>query len=180
MLFLSAGHHPRAPGAAWRGFVEHTEAQAWVTELSRLMPDAIVVPPGELGAKVRWINARATSSDLAIEIHFNASPKNAGQGSETLYMPGSSSGLLLGREVQAMLAHYFAPDRGLKPGFYQADKSKGPLYFLRATRCASLILEPEFIYHADRIRTLRPTCCVALSNLLRRFANDRRVADHVA
>lgn len=180
MLFLSAGHHPRAPGASWLGFVEHTEALLWVQELSRHLPSAVVVPAGELGAKVRWINARASTTDLAVEIHFNASPRNAGQGSETLYCPGSTTGLLIGRDIQSQLARHFAPDRGLKPGFYQADKSKGPLYFLKATKCPSLILEPEFIYHAERIRSLRASCCAALANSLRRFADDRRVADNVA
>jgi len=180
MLFLSAGHHPRAPGAAWLGFVEHTEAKLWVQELARLLPRAIVVPTGELGAKVRWINQRATADDVAIEIHFNASPRNAGQGAETLYCPGSTKGLLIGVAVQSVLAKHFAPDRGLKPGFYQADKTKGPLYFLKATRCSSLILEPEFIYHADRIRSLRASCCAALANSLRRFADDRRDADYAA
>lgn len=180
MLFLSAGHHPRAPGAAWLGFVEHTEAVLWVQELARLLPRAVAVPTGELGAKVRWINQRATADDLAIEIHFNASPRNAGQGSETLYCPGSTAGLLIGRDVQAQLARHFTPDRGLKPGFYQADKTKGPLYFLKATKCPSLILEPEFIYHADRIRTLRASACAAIANTLRRFSDDRRDADHAA
>lgn len=180
MLFLSAGHYPRAPGAAWQGFVEHTEAQAWVTELARLIPGATVVPTGELGAKVRWINERAAAFDLALEIHFNAGPGNRGQGSESLYSPGSTSGLLAARPIQAILAQHFAPDRGVKPGFYQADKLKGPLYFLKATRCASLILEPEFIYHAADIRAKRSSCCAALANLLRRAANDGRVADLVA
>lgn len=180
MLYLSAGHHPRAPGAAWRGLVEHTEAVLWVQELSRLLPNAVPVPTGELGAKVRWINQRADADDLALEIHFNASPRNAGQGSETLYCPGSTSGLLIGRDVQKVLAQSFTPDRGLKPGFYQADQTKGPLYFLKATRCLSLILEPEFIYHADTIRARRSSCCAAIANLLRRFADDRRITDHVA
>ncbi len=180
MLFLSAGHHPRAPGASWQGFVEHTEAQLWVTELARLIPEAKVVPTGELGAKVRWINARASLSDLALEIHFNAGPGNRGQGSETLYLPGSSSGLLTARRIQPILAQFFEPDRGIKPGFYQADKSKGPLYFLKATRCTSLILEPEFIYHAGNIEAKRSSCCQALAQLLRRTGHDGRVADLVA
>lgn len=180
MLFLSAGHHPRAPGAAWQGFVEHTEAVLWVQELARLMPRALVVPTGELGAKVRWINARAGANDLAVEIHFNASPRNAGQGSETLYCPGASRSLLIGRNVQPILAAHFAPDRGLKPGFYQADPKKGPLYFLKETRCAALILEPEFIYHADTIRARRSACCAALANHLRGIAHDGRVSDLAA
>jgi N-acetylmuramoyl-L-alanine amidase len=180
MLYLSAGHHPRAPGAAWQGFVEHTEAMLWVQEIARALPSAIVVPTGELGAKVRWINARAGAFDLALEIHFNAAPGNRGQGSEVLYMPGSSTGLKVARTVQATVAQHFAPDRGIKPGFYQAEPTKGPLYFLKATRCTALILEPEFIYHADIIRARRSSCCAALANLLRGIAHDGRITDLAA
>lgn len=166
-LFLSAGHYPAAPGAAWRGFVEHTEARAWVAELAGHLPAAHVVPAVELGAKIRWINARARPDDLALEVHFNAATPTA-RGSETLHAPGSGRGALLAAEVQSVLARFFTPSRGIKPGWYQADPSKGALAFLRQTRCAALILEPEFIYRADAIRLHRAACCAALANTIRR------------
>jgi hypothetical protein len=166
-LFLSAGHYPAAPGAAWKGFVEHTEARLWVAELSRLLPGAQLVPALELGAKVRWINARAQPVDLAVEIHFNAATPTA-RGSETLHAPGSVRGAVLAADVQAVLARFFLPSRGIKPGWFQANPAKGPLAFLAQTRCAALILEPEFIYHAEQIRTHRAACCAALADTLRR------------
>lgn len=167
-LFLSAGHSPAAPGAAWRGFVEHLEAREWVAELSRLLPGAQLVPPGELGAKIRWVNARARPTDLAVEVHFNAATPTA-RGSETLYAPGSRRGAVLAADVQAVLARFFEPSRGIKPGWYQANPAKGPLAFLAQTRCTALILEPEFIYRADEIRAHRAACCAALANALRRY-----------
>jgi hypothetical protein len=42
-------------------------------------------------------------------------------------------------------------DRGAKEGWYQMNPQKGPDYFLKATNCTALILEPEFIEHRDRI-----------------------------
>jgi hypothetical protein len=167
-LFLSAGHSPAAPGAAWRGFVEHAEAREWVAELSRLLPGAQLVPPGELGAKIRWVNARARPTDLAVEVHFNAATPTA-RGSETLHAPGSGRGALLAVEVQAVLARHFLPNRGIKQGWYQQNPAKGPLAFLAKTRCAALILEPAFIYQADEIRAKRAACCLDLANTLRRF-----------
>lgn len=166
-LFLSAGHHPAAPGAAWRGFVEHHEARLWVAELAGHLSGAQLVPALELGAKIRWINARARPWDLAIEIHFNAATPTA-RGSETLHVPGLAPSMALAAEVQAVLARFFLPSRGIKPGWYQGDPRKGTLGFLSRTRCMALILEPEFIYHAEQIRTHRAACCAALADTLRR------------
>ncbi len=166
-LFLSAGHSPAAPGAAWRGFVEHHEARLWVAELAGHLPGAQLVPALELGAKIRWINARARPADLAVEVHFNAATPTA-RGSETLHAPGSGRGAVLAVDVQAVLARFFQPSRGVKAGWFQANPAKGPLAFLAQTRCAALILEPDFIYRADEIRAHRAACCAALADTLRR------------
>jgi hypothetical protein len=170
MLFLSAGHHPAAPGAAWKGLVEHTEAVRWVSELSRLLPEAIVVPPGNLTQKIGFINARAASNDLAIDLHFNAASKPTARGSETLYNPGSVHGQKIATEVQfVVMAKHFPPNRGIKLGYLQTDPAKGPLAFLSRTRCTALIIEPEFIYHAESIRAGMVPCCTDLATILRRY-----------
>lgn len=168
-LFLSAGHYPAAPGAAWKGFVEHDEALLWAWKLISLIPKAQFVPPTELSAKVRWINARAKVDDLALEIHFNAATPTA-RGSETLYCPGSAGGMIIASGVQSAIAQFFSPDRGIKPGWYQGNPTKGPLAFLSQTRCAALIIEPEFIYRAEDIRANRAACCAAIAESIRRFA----------
>jgi N-acetylmuramoyl-L-alanine amidase len=169
MLFLSAGHHPAAPGAAWKGLVEHTEAVRWVRELSQFLPEAIVVPTGNLTHKINFINARAASNDLAIDIHFNAASKPTARGSETLYNPGSTRGRNIADDVQAVLAKHFPPNRGIKLGYLQTDPAKGPLAFLSRTRCTALIIEPEFIYHADSIRAGMIPCCADLAAVLKEY-----------
>lgn len=178
MLFLSAGHYPRAPGAAWKGFIEHTEAVRWVNELARWLPSALVVPTGDLVSKVKWINARAVKESLAVEVHFNASPSNSGRGSETLYAPGSRRGALIAEQIQNALAEHFLPSRGIKQGWLEANPAKPALYFLRATKPTAIILEPEFIYHADLIRTKQSACCASLAKILRGYTHDGRILDH--
>jgi len=170
-LFLSAGHYSLAPGAAWKGFVEHTEAVLWVQELAKRLPKAIVVPPMELSSKIRFINQRhdpKIKPTLALEIHFNAG-NPAARGCETLFSPGSRYGKALAEDIQPILAQFFGPDRGVKPGWFQQDPRKGPLAFLTGTWPTALILEPEYIYNAEAIRANRSACCEALARYLGRF-----------
>lgn len=177
MLFISAGHFPRAPGAAWKGFVEHTEAVLWVQELARRLPSAVVVPSGTLESKVAFINARSQKESLAVEVHFNAGPNHSGKGSETLYAPGSRRGALVAEEMQDALAEHFTPSRGIKPGWFQQNPSQPALYFLRATKPTAIIIEPEFIYHADLIREKRSACCDSLAKVMRGYTHDGRIVD---
>lgn len=160
-LFLSAGHYPKARGAAWRGFIEHDEATEWVKAIAVLLPEAYVVPTGPLADKVRWINDRCTYTDLCVEIHFNASASGAGQGCETLCWPRGRNGQWIASVVQAALEPLFPPSRGVK--------ERRDLYLINSTLCHSLIVEPEFIYHADRIRGKRPAACLALAGALGGF-----------
>lgn len=169
MIFLSAGHSPSAPGAAWKGFQEHAEAALWVAELgNRLGTAAVAVPTGTLGQKVAWINARANKWDIALEVHFNAAANSSAEGCETLYSPNSTRGKTIAQRLQNSMAEFFL-SRGIKPGWFQQDKSKGPLAFLVQTRCAAVIIEPEFVYWASRIRERRSACCDSLAQALREF-----------
>jgi N-acetylmuramoyl-L-alanine amidase len=167
MIYLSAGHHPRAPGAAWKGFVEHNEAVLWVNEIQRYLNAGIIVPPDELSRKIRWVNERAARDDVLVEIHFNAATPTA-EGCETLYAPGSVRSQKVAHDLLEAMEPYFK-SRGVKPGWYQQDPKKGPLALLTKTRCAAVIIEPEFIYHSARIREHRPLCCAALANVVKRY-----------
>ena len=168
MIYLSAGHFPASPGAAWKGFVEHPEAVKWVTEIRAHLHHAVIVPPMELGAKIRWVNDRCARDDVLVEVHFNkAGDLPVADGAESLYAPGSTTGKVLATELQEVLARYFR-SRGIKEGWYQGDPKKGPLGLLAKTRCTSVIIEPEFVYHAARINEHRGLCCVALATAMRK------------
>lgn len=171
---ISAGHYPLSPGACFGDFCEHQEALQWVSRLlHRLGGSAVSVPVGTLGEKVRFIND--INAALALEVHFNGAwvDKNGnkkqdpgeevGKGSETLYYPGSEKGKLVAGIVQSALGSIFAPDRGVKEGWYKMDKARGPDFFLAKTKCVSLIIEPEFIHNKDKIIEKRMEACEALA-----------------
>ena len=178
MILLCAGHDPKAKGASYNGFNEHDEASLWVTiihgAISGLAYPCRIVPTGSLVDKVKWINAQPEAK-LVVEIHFNSDESKRQRGSETLYMPGSEKGKWAAEIVQTELAGMFPPSRGVKEGWYRADKpghvdykgdgdgDEAVVYILRATNPVALILEPEFIYNRETIETKRDAACVALA-----------------
>lgn len=159
MIFISAGHHPSAPGARWERFVEHDEAVIWADELVAALDSGMRVPAGVLKSKVEFINNRIMNGDIAIEIHFNAARDSnnnpIGKGCETLYYPGSEKGLELAEICQQALHQYFPPDRGAKEGWYRMDPTKGPDFFLAKTKCPAVIIEPEFVHRSEIIQSQR-------------------------
>ena len=183
MILISAGHHPTKPGACFEGFCEHDEALRWAAAIfSILSPtEALLVPPGTLKDKVGFINARKCA--LAVEIHFNSAKQwvdrdndgvvdegedfHVGRGCETLYYPGSAKGREAAKIVQAAMAETLPPDRGVKEGWYRMNPKFGPDYFLKKTRCTSLIIEPEFIHRKDLIVKHRQAVCVDLANAIK-------------
>ncbi len=157
---LSVAHHSAAQGAQWNGLTEYIESQKWVDMVMLCLYDYEVevyeVPHGKLGNKVHYINDQ--DCDLAVEIHFNACGNCGAHGAETLYYPHSEKGAKAAQCVQdAMIAVPGVKDRGIKEGWYKMDRPgvkdyHGDVdgdekidYFLRATNCTALILEPEFI-----------------------------------
>lgn len=167
MIFISAGHHPSAPGACYGEFCEHWEAVRWADRIVELLDGrAIRVPDGHLKNKVAFINSHSDAT-LAVEIHFNAAVdaegNPIGNGCESLYYPGSERGRLAAETIQMGLARLFPPDRGVKEGWYRMQKRFGPDYFLAWTRCPAVIVEPEFIHHQSLIQDNRELACVTLA-----------------
>ena len=174
MIFVSAGHHPAAPGATHERFTEYDEAIIWAEKLVELLGDeGMLVPTGVLQSKVDYINSRLINGDIALEIHFNAAADGdgnpVGRGSETLYYPGSAKGEALATAVQAALADVFPPDRGVKEGWYRMDPNRGPDFFLKRTKCPAVILEPEFVHRNDIIIEKRDEAVEKLAIVLSEY-----------
>ena len=175
MIFISAGHHPAAPGATYERFAEHDEAVIWSERMcEKLEPNSILVPPGTLQSKVDYINSRIMSGDIAIEIHFNSAMKDGkhvGRGCEVLYYPGSEAGEHIATQCSEALSLVFPPNRGVKEGYYRMDPKRGPDFFLARTKCPAVILEPEFVHRADLIQEKRDMAIGLLIDNLKEFVD---------
>jgi len=180
MIFLSVGHHQIAQGASFGGITEYQLASEWVDEIFSLLGNKInYVPHGTLKEKVNYINNNLTGEDLAVELHFNSAKlwrdQNAngvidngemvhvGRGSETLYYPNSKTGNKAANVIQSAMASVLKPDRGIKEGWYQMNPAKGADFFLKRTRCTSLIIEPEFIDNLEVLTQNKHIACTAIA-----------------
>lgn len=176
MIFISAGHHPAAPGAKWDRFIEHDEACIWAKYMTdKIGLKSTLVPTGILQSKVDFINARLLNGDIAIEIHFNAARDKhnepIGRGCETLYYPGSTKGKHIAQLCQDALSLSFPPSRGIKEGWYRMDPKRGPDFFLARTRCPAVIIEPEFVHHSELIIDNRNTAIDLMIDNLKEFTD---------
>lgn len=185
MILISAGHHATKVGACFGDFCEFDEASRWVELIHKYIGDerCLKVPFGVLRDKVAFINARTGGEKtIAVEIHFNSAViwkddnkdgvkqdkefHHIGRGSETLYYPKSQKGKDAAFVVQQSLSNIFAPDRGIKEGWYRMQERFGADYFLEKTKCTSLIIEPEFIDNKDIIIGKRDIGCIAIAEAL--------------
>jgi len=183
MILVSAGHHLKAQGAQYQGHTEWEEASLWrdlvVQEIGQHRCHA--VPSGTLREKVSFINAR--DPWMAVEIHFNSAINGAGEhvgkGYETLYYPGSVKGKIIAEYVQRGLGWALqTKDRGVKEGWYRQDApgridyhgdvdgDEKIAYFLSASKCPSIIIEPEFIHRQHFIKRMRGPACEAIADAL--------------
>lgn len=164
---VSPGHGAGSDvGACHEGFCEYPETEAWRDGLADALLkkgiEVFKVDAAGLTDKVKSINAM--DCQLAIEIHFNACGGCGASGAETLYYPGSVNGKAAAELVQAQLCAAMGNrDRGVKKGYYQMNPDKGPDYFLKATNCTALIVEPEFVEYPDRIQSKRGKACEAMA-----------------
>lgn len=155
---LSYAHHPDKPGACYQGHCEHEESIIWTNHVAGVLEQfncsIVMAPVGGLRNKVNHLNNQAVNA--AVEIHFNGSPDPRVKGCETLYCPGSVKGEQLADSVHKRYSSFMInPDRGVKEGWYQMKKGGTIDYFLRATICPAIIIEPDFISQIENIQECR-------------------------
>lgn len=162
-ILLSAGHYPARPGVVFDGTTEHAVASEWVSKIIELHSlrdkydiEIIPITTGKLTQKVREVNEYVKSGRdcIAIELHFNSAHSKSARGYETLYCPNSKAGLNLASEYHSCFTRLIGGalrDRGIKEGYYQTNPKNPPLYFLRATACPALIIEPAFVCELSQL-----------------------------
>jgi N-acetylmuramoyl-L-alanine amidase len=182
---ISAGHFKAAKGAGYHGVYEWDIAKIWQNTLGELLlhrgHTVFFVPHKDLKGKVAAINNSFGKFDLALEIHFNAGGNDSTSGAEVLHYPGGKvTNIKTAANISKAIATAMKiPDRGAKEGWYKMDRPNivdysGDVngdesidYFLRATNCPALIVEPEFIHHAVKWSTSTITdCCQAVIDAL--------------
>ena len=152
-IFISAGHFSGDPGAATA--IGTSEAQEMIKTRDLIIaelksrglvqdqdffsvPDIIDLTP-----TINWINARAVSGDVALEIHGNAFDKRA-RGTECFFIHGNAA---RERDARLMLNALLNQvpsliDRGAKSDTLSAP---GSLAFCRRIAVPSLLLELCFV-----------------------------------
>jgi hypothetical protein len=182
MIFLSVAHRPDAKGASFGDFNEYEESILWTQRLMDYLDGhAVEVPHGRLEDKVAFINQGChdvAGYHIAVEVHFNAATNSHGEpigrGCEALYCPGSIDGEALADKICHRLQIPFPPNRGPAEGWFRRNPSRGIIdYFLEKTACTAVIIEPEFVHHADKIREARDVGCMLIAEQLMTFMEAR-------
>ncbi|MTJ55752.1 cell wall hydrolase [Anabaena sp. UHCC 0253] len=157
-IFISAAHGGTEagrndPGAIAGGTTEAKEMiflrDLIVTELRTRNLEVLAVPDDLSAAQtIVWINSRARSLDITLEIHADAASSPSVRGASVFYIAGNDQRKknaetvlmgLLGRVPQL-------PNRGVKP---DTDSGLGSLQFCRQTKIAALLMQVGFISNPE-------------------------------
>lgn len=168
MIILTAGHDAKFTGACnpdYRLSEHHEAARICDLVMQRLLRETCDVhyldinssvpsfptPARSLQLKVARINRlhRLQGVDLAIDLHFNASPSRLGHGAETLCHEHSAAGACFAACFAGPLEDFDGKFDGRTPLQHSST-----LYFLRHTACPALILEPLFLDNNDDAQAL--------------------------
>ncbi|MEW5859217.1 MAG: N-acetylmuramoyl-L-alanine amidase [Cyanobacteriota bacterium] len=152
-IFISAGHGAGEPGGRAGGT---TEAQEMILLRDQIVPElrsrgfeVLSVPDDQTSAQsISWINARARSGDVALEIHADAYSNPATRGATVFYIANNEERkqnaelllLALLRRVPQL------PSRGVKP---DTATGVGRLSFCRDTVIPSLLMEVGYLTNPD-------------------------------
>jgi N-acetylmuramoyl-L-alanine amidase/Mannosyl-glycoprotein endo-beta-N-acetylglucosaminidase len=153
-IFISAAHGGKEggkidPGAIAGGTTEAREMillrDAIVTELRSRNLQVLSVPD-DLSAEntITWINSRARSLDIAIEIHANAAPNPSVRGASVFYIANNNERRNHAELILVSLLKIVPqlPSRGNKP---DSESGTGGLLFCRRTSIPALQMQVIFL-----------------------------------
>jgi len=154
-IAVCAGHHEAAQGAvnAKHKISEHEAATPIVEFLAKELKNfghEAAIFHGRLKEKVRAINEG--HFDLAIDLHFNASPNKKAKGCMVMYYPTSTTRKQQADKMSKTIADGLGQDDlGGRPAWYWGGSNPGtkPDYFTDKTNCPAFIPEPGFIDQDD-------------------------------
>ncbi|MBC5794176.1 N-acetylmuramoyl-L-alanine amidase [Anabaena aphanizomenioides LEGE 00250] len=157
-IFISAAHGGREaggidPGAIAGGTTEAKEMillrDLIVTELRARTVEVLAVPDDLSAAQtITWINSRARSTDVAVEIQADAASSPTVRGASVYHIASNNQRkqnaetLLMGllRRVPQL------PNRGVRP---DTDSGLGSLQFCRRTTLPALVMQVGFLSSPD-------------------------------
>ncbi len=157
-IFISAGHGGfeggrRDPGAVAGGT---TEAQQMILLRDLIVPDLrsrgfeVFSVPDDLSLRqsIAWINTRAKSGDVAIEIHADAFSSPSARGATAFYIAGNSERKKHAELILLSLLRQLPqlPNRGAKP---DTATGVGSLGFCRQIIIPSILLEVGFLTNPE-------------------------------
>lgn len=157
-IFISAGHGGfeggrQDPGAIAGGT---TEAQQMILLRDLIVPDLrsrgfeVFSVPDDLSLRqsIAWINTRAKSGDVAIEIHADAFSSPSARGATAYYIYGNSERKKHAELILLSLLRQLPqlPNRGAKP---DTSTGVGSLGFCRQIIIPSILLEVGFLTNPE-------------------------------
>ena len=157
-IFISAGHGGGAggdsdPGAIAGGTTEAKEMiriRDMVVQELRSRGFQVLSPPDDLDLRqtIDWINRRATTRDVALEIHADAVRNPSVRGTSVFYIANNSERK---KHAELMLLAYTRrvpqiPRRGVKP---DTTSGVGSLAFCRQVGAPSLLMELGFLTNPE-------------------------------
>jgi N-acetylmuramoyl-L-alanine amidase len=157
-IFLSAGHGGfengvRDPGTVAAGVVEADEMikirDLVVSKLRSRNIEVFVVPDYLSQVQsIDWINARAGSDDVALEIQASGSPNPSTRGARVFYIALNSSRKEDAQQLLNALLREVPqlPNAGVKP---DTETGLGSLVFCRWIAIASLFMEIAYLTNPD-------------------------------
>ena len=153
-IFISAAHGgteagKNDPGAIAGGTTEAKEMillrDLVVIELRTRNLEVLAVPDDLSAAQtIAWINARANTKDVAIEIQANAASSPSVRGASAFYIAKNDQRKQNAEMVLMALLRRVPqlPNRGVKP---DTDSGLGNLQFCRQTAIAAILLQVGFL-----------------------------------